>query len=335
MKSLIFLKILIFPFLSCLTESNIVDEVNKSVERYWNPVCALSLPDPSLIRAQDGCFYLYATEDIANIPIMKSKDLVAWEYIGSVFNKSNRPDFVQNGGLWAPDINYIQGKYILYYSMSVWGGVSTCGIGVAVSNTPYGSFVDNGKLFISSEIDVKNSIDPCFVEDNGKKYLFWGSFYGIYAIELSDDGFSIKQGAQKIKVAGTAFEGTYVYKRNGYYYLFASIGTCCEGVNSTYKLVVTRSENLLSGYKDKTGKSMINNGYSIMIGSNDNFVGNGHCSEIIQDDNGNDWILCHGVDVKYPDKRVLLLNQLKWNNEGWPYIENSSPKLFHESPVFN
>lgn len=91
---------------------------------------------------------------------------------------------------------------------------------------------------------MQNSIDPCFVEDNEKKYLFWGSFRGIYAIELSDDGLSLKPGAEKIQVAGTAYEGTYIHKRNGYYYLFASVGTCCEGLNSTYTTVVGRSKNL-------------------------------------------------------------------------------------------
>jgi arabinan endo-1,5-alpha-L-arabinosidase len=64
--------------------------------------------------------------------------------------------------------------------------------------------------------------------------LFWGSFRGIYAIELSTDGLSIKPDVSKIQIAGTAYEGTYIYKKNDFYYLLASIGTCCEGINSTY-----------------------------------------------------------------------------------------------------
>src|SRR5690606_40600222 len=69
---------------------------------YSNPVVAQSLPDPTLIKAEDGIFYLYATEDIRNTPIMKSSDLVNWELVGTAFTDATRPTFEPNGGLWAP-----------------------------------------------------------------------------------------------------------------------------------------------------------------------------------------------------------------------------------------
>src|SRR5690606_23251047 len=97
---------------------------------YSNPVVSQSLPDPTLIKAEDGFFYLYATEDIRNTPIMRSSDLVNWELVGTAFTDATRPTFEPNGGLWAPDVRYINGRYVLYYSMSVWGGEWTCGIGV-------------------------------------------------------------------------------------------------------------------------------------------------------------------------------------------------------------
>lgn len=315
--------------LGCYTSCSSSDE-NKKVEPfpikdYTNPVVAGSLPDPTIIKADDGYFYLYATEDHPNIPIMKSKNLVRWEYVGTVFTLDNRPNFEPQGGLWAPDINYINGKYVLYYSMSVWGGEETCGIGVAVSDSPSGPFEDKGKLFRSNEINVTNSIDPFYIEENGKKYLFWGSFRGIYATELSDDGLSLKDISQKQQIAGTAFEGTYIHKRGNYFYLFASMGSCCSGINSTYKLVVGRSETLFGDYVNKEGKSMKTNNWSLVIGPNSNFVGNGHCSEIVQDSEGKDWILYHGVDVSKPDGRMLLLDEIKWDEDGWPYVEGASP----------
>ncbi|NDV58292.1 family 43 glycosylhydrolase [Bacteroides sp. 519] len=319
--------------ISCKNASS-PNKPTDEAKKYENPVIAVSLPDPTIIRATDGTFYLYATENTRNTPIYSSTNLIDWTFEGTAFTNETRPDFEPKGGLWAPDINYINGKYVLYYSMSVWGGEWTCGIGVAVADNPKGPFTDKGKLFRSNEIDVQNSIDQFYIEEDGKKYLFWGSFRGIYAIELTDDGLALKPGAQKQQIAGTAFEGTYIYKKDGYYYLFASIGSCCEGVNSTYKLVVGRSKTLFGPYVDKEGKNMMDNGYSLVIGPNERFVGNGHCSEIVQDKAGNEWIFYHGVDKQDPHGRILLLDKVQWDKEGWPYVEGFSPSLSAEVPKF-
>lgn len=301
---------------------------------YKNPIINESLPDPTIIKDKDGFFYLYATEDIKNVPIYKSSNLIDWSFVGTAFTNKSRPTFEPKGGIWAPDISLIGNKYVLHYSMSAWGGEWTCGIGVATAEKPEGPFEDKGMMFRSNEIGVQNSIDQFYIEDKGKKHLFWGSFRGIYAIELSDDGLSIKEGAEKVKVAGTAFEGTYIHKKGNYYYLFASIGSCCNGLKSTYQLVVGRSKNLLGPYVDKTGKDMMENGYSLVIGSNNSFVGNGHCSEIVKDDAGNDWIFYHGIAVNNPSGRVLMLDQIKWDKQGWPYVDGSSPSLISPKPIF-
>lgn len=135
---------------------------------YKNPVVNYSLPDPTVIKGEDGYFYLYATEDIRNLPIHRSKDLVNWESVGTAFTPETRPTFESKGNLWAPDINKIGHKYVLYYSMSRWGSEWTCGIGVAASDKPEGPFKDHGMMFRSNEIGVQNSIDPFYIEDGGK-----------------------------------------------------------------------------------------------------------------------------------------------------------------------
>ena len=221
-------KFFIISALCCLTACSSSsskaedDPVDQPKNVYYNPVINYSLPDPSVIKGEDGYFYLYATENIRNLPIHRSKNLVDWEYVGTAFTNDTRPDFEPKGGLWAPDINKIGDKYVLYYSMSVWGGEWTCGIGCATADKPEGPFKDHGKMFRSNEINVQNSIDPFYIEEGGQKYLFWGSFRGIYAIELSDDGLSLKEGATPQKVAGTAYEGTYIHKKDGYCLLYTS-----------------------------------------------------------------------------------------------------------------
>lgn len=322
--------------LCCLTACSSSKEGKAPAETtrnvYHNPVVDHSLPDPSVIAGTDGYYYLYATESVRNLPIYRSHNLVDWEFVGTAFTDQTRPNFEEKAGIWAPDINKIGNQYVLYYSMSVWGGEWTCGIGCATADKPEGPFTDRGKLFRSNEINVQNSIDPFYIEEDGRKYLFWGSFRGIYAIELSADGCSLKPGATPRQVAGTAYEGTYIHQRDGYYYLFASIGSCCEGLKSTYTTVVGRSKQLMGPYVDKQGSPMLENHHEILLHKNDYFVGPGHNSEIITDRAGTDWMFYHAVSVKHPEGRVLMLDKIDWI-DGWPVVEGNTPSTEADKPV--
>ena len=316
----------------CPLEENATCQ-NEARKEYRNPVVNRSLPDPTVIKGDDGYFYLYATENVRNVPILRSSNLVDWKFIGTAFTNETRPDFEPKGGIWAPDINKIGDKYVLYYSMSVWGGEWTCGIGCAVADKPEGPFVDCGKMFRSNEIGVKNSIDPFYIEDGGKKYLFWGSFRGIHVVELTDDGLAVKEGSVPTLIAGTAYEGTYIHKKNGYYYLFASIGTCCEGLKSTYTTVVGRSDKLMGPYLDKKGQRMLDNHHEVLIHKSDTFVGTGHNSEIVTDKAGDDWMFYHAVNVADPDGRVLMLDKIEWK-DGWPSVKGEIPSVKSACPSF-
>lgn len=315
-------------------------------QSYRNPVINNSLPDPSVVKGQDGYFYLVATEDIHNVPVFRSHNLVDWKQVGTAFTDATRPTHLENGAIWAPDISYINGKYVIYYSLSKWGETSANVIGVATADRPEGPYTDQGKLFTSSSIGVTNSIDPFYYTDNGKNYLFWGSFNGIYCIELSDDGLSVKSGASKSKVINNTVEASSIIKHDGYYYFIGSAGTCCDGANSTYKLVMARSQSLTSGYKNKNGKDVQSDGVIGSLGRNNltdmltgdgtNFIAPGHCSEIVQDKDGNYWILYHGYTADDVDGgRRLLLSQVKWGSDGWPYIEGGHPAVTAQAPALS
>ena len=124
------------------------------VAKYHNPIVSTSLPDPTVTKAGDGYFYLYATEDIRNLPIYRSKDLVNWNYVGTAFTDSSRPQWNPQGGIWAPDINVVNGRYMLYYSKSEWGGEWTCGIGIDTDSIDavFGDFIK--ACFKLSLIDI-------------------------------------------------------------------------------------------------------------------------------------------------------------------------------------
>ncbi|MBR5657528.1 MAG: family 43 glycosylhydrolase [Prevotella sp.] len=310
------------------------DTVILGQNSYSNPIIKVSLPDPTVIRTPDKRFYLYATEDIHNLPIYRSDNFIDWEFVGTAFTNETRPDFLKGGVLWAPNINYINNEYRIYYTLSKWGEVDRCGVGIAIANNPEGPFTDLGKLFVSKEIGISNGIDPFLVEENGNYYLFVGGLHGLYVIELSEDGLSIKEGTQPIRIASSGVEGSFVYKKDGYYYLFCSKGRCCEGLNSNYHVVYGRSKSLLGPYETKAGKKLLNGNFDILLQGNDFVAGPGHNARFITDDNGQDWMIYHGYlrsDVH--NGRITFLDPVYWE-DGWPYIKNGSPSKYNYRPTF-
>ena len=310
---------------------------------YTNPVITFSsAADPTVIRTVDG-FYLYATHtDIYWVAIYFSKDLVNWEFKRTAFRNATKPQIPGGGAFWAPEIRHINGKYVLYFSWAKWGDGDASYTAVATSDSPLGDFV-NSKELLTKEDFGSNCIDQFYYEEDNKKYMFVGSFNGIYVTELTDDGLSVKRNENgtptlKKQVCGKAFEGTNIYKKNGYYYLFASINNCCDGERSRYKVVVGRSQDLLGPYLDKSGKDMINNAWELVLeGDGQKFFGPGHNSIIVQDDAGTDWMIYHSYVKENGEVggRLGMLDRVLWTEDGWPYIKNCVPSTSDFLPVFN
>ena len=303
---------------------------------YSNPVIAADAPDPSVIRAEDGRWYLYATG--RGYSIFRSDDLVAWERVGTAFTDETWPAAVRNGrrgDLWAPEIRRIGDKYVLFYTL--WfGDVKYSVIGYAVSDAPEGPFTDRGVLVDSQQIGVEQSIDQYYYEEEGKAYLFWGSFRNLYVMELDvrDDATIAPKPETKRLFAGTAFEGTNIYKRDGWYYFFASTGDYAGGVESTYRTVVARSRDLLGPYVDKAGRTTLDNGCELVLQRNGAFAGPGHNAGLLEDAEGRTWMFYHAYDVTRPELgRLGMLDEVRWDEEGWPYIETGTPSSEAAAPV--
>lgn len=293
-------------------------------DTYSNPVYNIhDCADPSVERGPDGRFYAFVTGGWGR----ESEDMVNWR--DSYAKIESIPNWNGYEGLWAPDVTRVGDKYLMYYAHSTWMGDlwDQAAVGVAVADNIAGPYKDHGKLFTSREIGVYNSIDPfLFVEDDGRLYLAWGSYWGgIYAIELNSDGLSIKAGAEKVQLTAPDFEGCMIHKHNGYYYLFGSCGTCCEAEKSTYTTVVGRATNFFGPYYDRAGGRMLDGKYHIVISNNRYFKGTGHNAEIITDDAGNDWIYYHAFQASDPGTgRILMMDRVRWEDD-WPVINNGFP----------
>ncbi len=300
---------------------------------YTNAVFDEDFPDPSgVYDPLQAAWFLFGTGG----KIIRSTDGVNWTRLANAFVQA--PSWgTPNAGLWAPDVQFIEGQYVMYYSLSTWGDLNP-GIGVATAPRPQGPWTDQGKLFRSLEIGVNNSIDPgVFIAEDGRVFMVWGSMRGNYIVELTSDGLALKDGSpeaassSKIRVAGLdtayswnveTYEASYVRYWDGYYYLFLSMGTCCEGASSTYQVVVGRSSSPTGPYLDDKGRDMTAKSVGkLVIARNDDFVGTGHNS-VIDDVNGDAWFYYHAYHNDNTSKgRVLLMERMLFDDEGWPYVD--------------
>ena len=323
---------------------------------YTNPVFEPIFADPTVIRHTDGTFYAYGTGDYSEwggetrsalIPILSSPDLVHWTYEGDVFNATTRPTWRPlNFGLWAPDIVKIGDTYNLYYSFAGWADAENSAIGVATAPHPAGPWTDRGSVITTQGTGVKQCIDSYTFVYEGKVYMIWGSYYGMFEIELSSDGLAVKEGAEPVQIGGSkdfsTYEGAWLTQHGDYWYLFTSHGNCCEGLDSNYYVNVFRAESPFGPFYGADGKFMLGKSGAGGLGTNvirngASFVGCGH-NAVIADDNGDLWIMYHAYDVTKPgqvngvNRRALCLDKLIWSEDGWPHTKGYAASYKEEVP---
>jgi arabinan endo-1,5-alpha-L-arabinosidase len=325
-----------------------------SAQSYTNPLQIVlsdgssmeSCPDPSIIHGQaqgDTFWYMYCTNELFHdgsplhlLPISRSQDLVNWRYVGDVFQ--DLPPWVASaGGLWAPDIQYFNGKYYLYYavSSSTLGGSA---IFVATSASPIGPWSASSTPMVAPAAapccsGLRSTIDPAVVQDDsGQRYIFYGTFTGgISARSLSADGLTSLPSTEVQITTPSRYEAPYIVKHDGFYYLFVSASDCCNGSLSGYAVFAGRSQNVLGPYTDRDGASLLDSrvGGTPALSMNGNrFVGPGH-NAMFTDAAGQDWMLYHAVDLNKPKfangwtRRPVMIDPIDWI-DGWPRVRNGA-----------
>ncbi|BGP46976.1 hypothetical protein JCM10450v2_002828 [Rhodotorula kratochvilovae] len=271
--------------------------------------------DPSLAKGADGVYYLYGTTD-----------RTTWRYVGDVF-PSGAPSATDaytgthNGDLWAPDVTYTGGKFLMYYAASSMGSQKS-GIFLAQSSSGKpGTWTDNGLVLSTKTGDAYNAIDPnLIIASSGQWYLTLGSFWtGMYAVELDPSTGKVKSGAKPVHLAQRsgvgAVEALWVYHHdNEFYYLFSSFDACCKGTSSTYNIRVSRSKHLLGPYIDKAGVAALSGGGTLVLALHDSIIGPGGQS-ILVDGDGPVLVYHYYTTVS----SLLGINRLDFSS-GWPVV---------------
>ncbi len=314
---------------------------------------AVSCPDPAIIKESEGSFdawFLYCTGDPLNsndkdangnlknhlISSYASVDLIHWLYIGDVLHQIPAWMGNVNTNLWAPAVKYFNGHYYLYYvaPTTATGGSA---IGVATSAHPYGPWTDSGSAVVPPEPNPYNGsflravIDPDVVEDDsGQRYISYGTFNGGISIrKLSADGLTSDPASEQQIAIDNTYEGANFWKHDGYYYLFLSTSSCCDGPLSGYSIVVGRAQSPTGPFLDKYGVPLLTfapGGFVSIAANGNKWVGPGG-NVIFDDDSDHPYMLYHAVDLDSPyftgypgfTRRPALIDRIEWVND-WPEV---------------
>jgi len=285
--------------------------------------------DPSsIVRCKDEYWVFYTGR---GVPSYRSKDLVKWERGPAVFRAA--PEWIaklvpenRNLQYWAPDIMRLGDRYILYYSVSSFGKM-TSAIGLATNPTldpddPAYHWTDQGFVVRTQDGDGYNAIDPSvFHDSDGSLWLTFGSYWsGIKLIQL--DPQTGKRMAPDSKLFSIAYnksiEASYLCRHDDYYYLFVNWGSCCQGPKSTYNIRLGRSKSVTGPYLDKLGVEMMHSGGSLFLATtNGPLIGPGHAGTL--NAQGKDWCTSDFEgDLRMDGKATLAIMPLRWNADGWP-----------------
>ncbi|HEX4811124.1 MAG TPA: family 43 glycosylhydrolase [Nonomuraea sp.] len=315
---------------------------------YDNPVSAGfadTFADPAVVRGLDGYWYSYGTSDPLRqgegrhhrLPIARSSDLVEWTYVGDAFGADNLPPYADPSTLlWAPEVRYLDGRYVMYFTVT--NTASTphqwdFSIGVATAPTPTGPWTHQAAPVVAprpSGDSYWNTIDPAqFTDVDGRKYLYFGGFFGgLWVTELTPDG--LRAVGQPTQVAiDNKFEGSYVVRRDGHYYLLASSANCCAGPTTGYSVLAGRATSPRGPFVDREGQPLLASragGTPVLDQNGNRWIGTGHHAQLT-DLSGQDWMLYHAIDRDDPfldqpygiNERPMLLDRLDWI-DGWPAV---------------
>lgn len=293
---------------SQVQEGNYISQVwqsDKGDGTYTNPILYADYSDPDVIRVKDD-YYMTASSFncIPGLPILHSKDLVNWQIVNYALEKQI-PEAVFNipqhsKGVWAPAIRFHKGEFYIYW------GDPDFGVYMIKTKDIYGKW--SKPILVMSG---KGIIDPCPLWDGENAYLIhaWaGSRAGINSVltinKMNAEGTMVLDEGQNVFDAHDkhhTMEGPKLYKKDGYYYIFAPAG----GVENGWQ-VVMRSKNICGPYEDK-----------IVLEQGSTAINGPHQGAWVTTPDDASWFIHFQDQGVYG--RVLHLQPMEWK-EAWPMI---------------
>ncbi|MDD3210720.1 family 43 glycosylhydrolase [Bacteroides graminisolvens] len=267
--------------------------------------------DPSTIMECEEKYYTFGTGGGGLI----SED--GWTWNGG----AERP-----GGGAAPDAVKIGDRYLIAYSATGGGlGGGHAGRVLTMWNktldpkSPDFKFTEPIEVAHSLDDEDCDAIDAGLLLDptDGRLWLSYGTYFGfIRIVELDPKTGKRVEGNKEINVAIDCEATTLMY-RDGWYYLLGTHGTCCDGPNSTYNIVVGRSRSVTGPYIDNVGRDMLEGGGKLVIAAGERKTGPGHFGRFVVADGVEKMSYHYEADFDQGGRSVLAIRPLLWKN-GWP-----------------
>jgi len=276
---------------------------------YQNPVLFADYSDPDVIRV-GADFYMVSSSFafMPGIPVLKSRDLVNWTIIGHVFPRLDiNPDYNlgetnrYGRGCWAPAIRWHDGRFYVYFPTPDEGIFMTTATNAAGPWDPITCVIARPKLE-----------DPCpFWDDDGSAYLIH-SLKGAGPLilhKLSPDGKSVLDGGKLIVKDDRnlhTLEGPKLYKRHGWYYIFAPCGGVSGGTQA-----VLRSTNIYGPYD-----------FKIVLSQGATAINGPHQGGYVETPSGQGWFL--HFQSRGAFGRIPHLEPVTWVDD-WPVMGEPNP----------
>ena len=274
-------------------------------EEYINPIIYGDYSDPDVIRVGDD-YYMIASSFtyVPGVPVLHSRDLVNWELINYCvrrlpFERYDRP--VHGCGTWAPSLRYHDGRFYAFIPMP------DEGIFVTTADDPAGAWTP-----LRCVKSVRGWIDPCPLwDDDGRAYMAFayansrcGIKHKLSVVEI--DPLTCEVIGEPVLVfdgtlSAPTVEGPKLYKRNGWYYIFAPAG----GVPTGWQLVL-RGRSVYGPYESR-----------IVLHQGNTPINGPHQGGWVALEDGRDFFI-HFQDVG-PMGRIVHLQPMCWQND-WPFI---------------
>jgi arabinan endo-1,5-alpha-L-arabinosidase len=192
-------------------------------------------------------------------------------------------------------------------------------------------WVDDGLVVESNATgtsDDWNAIDPNLTFDAaGNPWLVFGSFWSGIKLRRIDPATGKLSPADTTLYSlaargGTgAIEAASIVAHHGYYYLFVSFDTCCQGVNSTYRTMVGRATSITGPYTDPMGGAMLGGNAEQLLATSGRYIGPGGGTAFR--DGECYYYVYHYYDGQASGAPTLEMRPIDWTADDWPSLGNA------------